>query len=64
MVERNELLPNASQLAFVLAIVLFALALISEQVAALRFDRSERRSYRRGPDDDRAAGGEGAGLER
>ncbi len=33
---------NASQLAFVLAIVLFALALISEQVAALRFDRSER----------------------
>ncbi len=32
---------NASLLAFVLAIGLFALALISEQVAALRFDRSE-----------------------
>ena len=44
---------NASQLAFVLAIVLFALALISEQVAALRFDRSERRSYRREPDAER-----------
>jgi glycosyltransferase involved in cell wall biosynthesis len=33
---------NGAQLAFTLAIVLFALALISEQVAALRFDRSER----------------------
>ena len=33
---------NASQLAFVLAVLLFALAMISEQVAALRFDRSER----------------------
>ncbi len=33
---------NASQLAFVLSVLLFALALISEQVAALRFDRSER----------------------
>jgi glycosyltransferase involved in cell wall biosynthesis len=33
---------NATQLLFVLAVVLFALALISEQVAALRFDRSER----------------------
>ncbi len=32
---------NASQLAIVLAVLLFALALISEQVAALRFDRSE-----------------------
>ncbi len=33
---------NASQLALVTSIILFALALISEQVAALRFDRSER----------------------
>jgi len=33
---------NGSQLAFVTALILFALALISEQVAALRFDRSER----------------------
>jgi glycosyltransferase involved in cell wall biosynthesis len=33
---------NASQLAFVLAVILFSLALIAEQVAALRFDRSER----------------------
>ncbi len=32
---------NASQLAFVLSILIFALALISEQIAALRFDRSE-----------------------
>jgi glycosyltransferase involved in cell wall biosynthesis len=32
---------NASQLAFVLSVLLFALAMISEQVAALRFDRSE-----------------------
>ena len=32
---------NASQLAFVLSILLFALALISEQIAALRYDRSE-----------------------
>ncbi len=35
---------NASQLAFVLSVLLFALALISEQVSALRFDRSERDS--------------------
>ncbi len=35
---------NGSQLAFVTALILFALALISEQVAALRFDRSERES--------------------
>jgi glycosyltransferase involved in cell wall biosynthesis len=35
-------LTNGSQLAFTLAVILFALALISEQVAALRFDRSER----------------------
>lgn len=33
---------NGSQLAFVTSLILFALALISEQVAALRFDRSER----------------------
>lgn len=33
---------GGSQLAIVTSIVLFALALISEQVAALRFDRSER----------------------
>ncbi|MCE9637915.1 MAG: glycosyltransferase family 2 protein [Planctomycetes bacterium] len=33
---------NASLLAFMLSVLLFALALISEQVAALRFDRSER----------------------
>lgn len=33
---------NAALLAIVLSVVLFALALISEQVAALRFDRSER----------------------
>ena len=33
---------NASQLAITLSVILFALALISEQVAALRFDRSER----------------------
>lgn len=33
---------NASLLAFTLSVILFALALISEQVAALRFDRSER----------------------
>ena len=33
---------GGSQLAFVTAFILFALALISEQVAALRFDRSER----------------------
>ncbi len=32
---------NGSQLAIVLSVILFALALISEQVAALRFDRSE-----------------------
>ncbi len=32
---------GASQLAFVLSVLLFALAMISEQVAALRFDRSE-----------------------
>jgi len=32
---------GGSQLAFVLSILLFALAMISEQVAALRFDRSE-----------------------
>jgi glycosyltransferase involved in cell wall biosynthesis len=32
---------GGSQLAFVTALILFALALISEQVAALRFDRSE-----------------------
>lgn len=32
---------NGSMLAFVLAVLIFALALISEQVAALRFDRSE-----------------------
>jgi glycosyltransferase involved in cell wall biosynthesis len=32
---------NGSMLAFVLSVLLFALALISEQVAALRFDRSE-----------------------
>jgi glycosyltransferase involved in cell wall biosynthesis len=32
---------NASLLAFMLAVILFALALISEQIAALRFDRSE-----------------------
>jgi glycosyltransferase involved in cell wall biosynthesis len=32
---------NGSMLAFVLSVILFALALISEQVAALRFDRSE-----------------------
>lgn len=35
-------LTNGVQLAFLLSIVLFALALISEQVSALRFDRSER----------------------
>jgi glycosyltransferase involved in cell wall biosynthesis len=35
---------NGSQLAFVTSGILFALALISEQVAALRFDRSERDS--------------------
>jgi glycosyltransferase involved in cell wall biosynthesis len=35
-------LTNGTQLAFMLAVILFALALISEQVAALRFDRSER----------------------
>jgi glycosyltransferase involved in cell wall biosynthesis len=35
-------LTNGVQLALLLAIVLFALALISEQVAALRFDRSEK----------------------
>ena len=33
---------NASLLAFTLSVILFALALISEQVAALRFDRSEQ----------------------
>ncbi|MCG3134496.1 MAG: Undecaprenyl-phosphate 4-deoxy-4-formamido-L-arabinose transferase [Planctomycetes bacterium] len=33
---------NGSLLAFTLAVILFALALISEQIAALRFDRSER----------------------
>lgn len=33
---------GGSQLAIVLSILLFALALISEQVAALRYDRSER----------------------
>ena len=35
-------LTNGSQLAVTLSVMLFALALISEQVAALRFDRSER----------------------
>ena len=33
---------DGTQLAFMLAVILFALALISEQVSALRFDRSER----------------------
>ena len=33
---------GGAQLAIVTAVILFALALISEQVAALRFDRSER----------------------
>lgn len=36
-----ERFTNASQLAFVLCVLLFALAMISEQVAALRYDRSE-----------------------
>ena len=33
---------NGSLLAFTLSIILFALALISEQIAAMRFDRSEQ----------------------
>lgn len=37
----SERFTNASLLAFTLSIILFALALISEQIAALRFDRSE-----------------------
>lgn len=42
-VERGGMtLTNGVQLSFLLSIVLFALALISEQVAALRFDRSEK----------------------
>jgi len=35
---------GGTQLAFAMSMILFALALISEQVAALRFDRSERDS--------------------
>ena len=35
---------NMSMLLFVQAVILFSLALISEQIAQLRFDRSERRS--------------------
>ena len=38
----NGRFTGGSQLAIVTALILFALALISEQVAALRFDRSER----------------------
>ena len=38
----NGRFTGGSQLAFMTSIILFALALISEQVAALRFDRSER----------------------
>ena len=34
---------NMSMLLFVQSVILFALALISEQIAQLRFDRSERR---------------------
>ncbi|MCC6131938.1 MAG: glycosyltransferase family 2 protein, partial [Acidobacteria bacterium] len=41
MVDEGRL-TNGSQLAVTLSVMLFALALISEQVAALRFDRSER----------------------
>ena len=33
---------NMSMLMFVQAVILFALALISDQIAQLRFDRSER----------------------
>jgi glycosyltransferase involved in cell wall biosynthesis len=40
----NGRLTGGAQLAFVTALILFALALISEQVAALRFDRSEQES--------------------
>ena len=35
--------PNMAMLLFVQAVILFSLALISEQIAQLRFDRSERR---------------------
>ncbi len=38
----NGRFTGGSQLAFVTSLIVFALALISEQVAALRFDRSER----------------------
>ena len=38
----NGRFTGGSQLAIIASVILFALALISEQVAALRFDRSER----------------------